>query len=454
MPIARAGSLCFNRAMQAPTVEERTESGKSRRKKVTREALAASKPRGRQFELLDLLRASERNRMPDLLPMKYGRMSESPFAFFRGSIALMAVDLGRSANTGIDVQLCGDAHVRNLGSFAAPDGELVFGINDFDETIRGPWEWDVKRMATSLILGSNEAGHRPNIALAAVECFVQSYCEALAEFARQPILHVARHQIRGEHRAVAVQNAFQESKRVSPRDLLKSLTNKDRKGARQFRDAPPRTRRITANTAKEVIASLQMYRQSLAPERRHLFDLFRTVDVGFRVVGTGSVGLRSYVVLLEGNGAEDPLFLQVKQEVASAYATGKPGNRHQGQRVVDGCRAMQPIADPLLGWTTIGKDQFLVRQLNDRKGSVDLSVLNGQGLKSFAAVAGEIVARGHARSGDACEISGYCGSGDKMARILTAFARDYADQVAADHNQFLAAIHAGKIKADPPPTTA
>ena len=222
----------------------------------------------------------------------------------------------------------------------------------------------------------------------------------------------------------------------------------------RFRHQPPLFRRIRGQTAHAILASLSAYRESLAPEHRHIFDFFRPLDVGFKVVGTGSVGLRDYVVLFEGNGPRDPLLLQIKQEVASAYSpflsgapfvTAAPGH-HQGRRVAEGQRAIQPLSDLLLGWTTIGPHQYLVRQLNDHKGRVDLRLLRGSGLKSLALVAGELLARGHARSGDACRIRGYCGSGAKMARALGTFATACADQTEADYCAFLAAIKSGKIK--------
>jgi uncharacterized protein (DUF2252 family) len=196
-----------------------------------------------------------------------------------------------------------------------------------------------------------------------------------------------------------------------------------------------------------VLGSLGIYRESLTPERRHLFDLFRGIDVGFKVVGTGSVGLRDYVVLFEGNGPRDPMFLQIKQEVASAYAKFLPGTDggNQGRRAAEGQRAMQPMSDLLLGWTRIGTHDYLVRQLNDHKGRIDLQTLRGGGLARLAVVAGELLARGHARSGDACQIRGYCGSGAKMARALGNFAAEYADQTEADYRAFTGAIKKGKI---------
>jgi uncharacterized protein (DUF2252 family) len=210
---------------------------------------------------------------------------------------------------------------------------------------------------------------------------------------------------------------------------------------------------VTGRVAQDVLRSLSEYRETLAPERRHFFDLFRSIDVGFKVVGTGSVGLRDYVVLFEGNGPLDPMFLQIKQEVASAYAKYLPEDAeesvagdNQGRRAAEGQRAIQPISDPLLGWTRIGEDDYLVRQLNDHKGSIDIRKLRGAGLKQLALVAGELLARGHARSGDACRIRGYCGSAVKTAKALANFAVEYADQTEIDYHAFLSAIRKGRVK--------
>jgi uncharacterized protein (DUF2252 family) len=433
------------------TAKERARLGKSRREHVSRAALAELNPKKRGFDPIDVLRASTEGRVPQLLPVKYARMKESPFAFFRGAVSIMAADLGRLANSGLHVQLCGDAHVQNLGSFATPDGKLVFDLNDFDETIRGPWEWDVKRMATSIVLAGQESGHdRPGCRDAA-ELFAESYCQSIARFSEIPILQVARYQIHREERIQPIHAALRQSERARPLDLLKRFTEKDSHGRPRFRDLRPGFWRIRGAKAKEILASLGDYRKSLTPERRHLFDLFHAVDVGFKVVGTGSVGLRDYVVLFEGNGEQDPMFLQIKQEVSSAYAKYLPAapqhaEQNQGRRVAEGQRAIQPISDPLLGWTTVGHHQYLVRQLNDHKGSVDLQKLRGGGLRSLALVAGELLARGHARSGDVCQILGYCGSGAKMAKVVRGFACEYADQTEADYGLFVAAIKSGRIK--------
>jgi uncharacterized protein (DUF2252 family) len=431
-----------------PNVRERTQRGKDRRDVVSRAAHANLLPKQRQFAPVDVLRASTESRVPQLLPIKYGRMKLSPFAFFRGAVSIMAADLGRLPHSGLHVQLCGDAHVQNLGSFATPDGKLVFDLNDFDETIRGPWEWDVKRMAASIVLAGQECGHTRSGCRDAAEVFVESYCRSIGEFSQMPILLVARHQVHREKRIQPISAALRQSERAHPLDLLKKFTEPDGKGQPRFRDSRPSFWRIQGQKAKEVLDGLAAYRKNLAPERRHLFDLFRSVDVGFKVVGTGSVGLRDYVVVFQGNGSKDPMLLQIKQEVASAYARFVPEAvyQHQGRRAADGQRAMQPISDLLLGWTTVGHHHYLVRQLNDHKGSIDLKTLRGGGLGSLALVAGELLARGHARSGDACEIRGYCGSGPRMAKALRDFACQYADQTEADYGAFIAAIKSGRIK--------
>jgi uncharacterized protein (DUF2252 family) len=433
------------------SAKERKQYGRSRRDIVSRSAQANLHLKQRNFDPIAVQRAAAEGRVRQLLPVKYARMMVSPFAFFRGAVAIMAADLGRLPNSGLHVQLCGDAHVQNLGSFATPDGKLVFDLNDFDETIRGPWEWDIKRMAASLVLAGQESGHDRAGCTSAADALVQSYCHYIQEFSTQPILQVARHQIRREARIEPIHAALLQSERARPLDLHRKFTEPDAQGQPHFRNLRPTFWRIRGQKAKEILDSLNAYRENLAPERRHLFDLFRVVDVGFKVVGTGSVGLRDYVILFQGNSAKDPMFLQVKQEAPSAYAKFLPEaiHPHQGQRTAEGQRAIQPISDLLLGWTTIGHHHYLVRQLNDHKGSIDLQELRGGGLKSLALVAGELLARGHARSGDACAIYGYCGSGGKMARALREFACQYADQTEADYGAFVSAIKGGKIKAAP-----
>ena len=426
---------------------QRITEGKRQREAASRDSQGNLNAKNRAFDPLAVLRAAEGGRVRQLLPIKYARMSVSPFAFFRGAVAIMAADLAALPHSGIFVQLCGDAHVQNLGSFAAPDGRLVFDLNDFDETIRGPWEWDVKRLAASLILAGRESGHNKSASRAAVETFASAYSRSVHEFSELPVLQVARHQVHRSESVAPVHAALLQSRRASAPELLERFTTPDRHGVPRFRDSRPQFWRIRGTISHAVLESLQEYRESLAPERRHFFDLFRPVDVGFKVVGTGSVGLRDYVVLLEGNGSRDPMFLQIKQEVRSAYVSYLPdAHKNQGRRVAEGQRAVQPMSDLMLGWTRIGEHDYLVRQLNDHKGSIDLQKLRGGGLKSLALLAGELLARGHARSGDACQVRGYCGEGEKIVHAIARFAEAYADQTEADFAAFTAAIKRGKIR--------
>lgn len=421
----------------------RGQQGRKKRKAARRSQIGKL-ARKRGFEPIDVLLAATAGRVPELLPIKYGRMAKSPFAFFRGAVSIMAADLAHAPHTGIFVQLCGDAHLQNLGCYEGPDGRLLFDINDFDETIAGPWEWDVKRMAASIVLAGLESDHRRSACSGAVEAFASSYTTTIQSLAAQPVLVYARHQIHRAKQAQAVSVALQQAQRANPCDLLDKYT--DRAG--RFKKIKRALWRLQGSERRAVLASLDGYRQSLAPERLHLFEFFRPLDAAFKVVGTGSVGLRDYVVLMEGNGAKDPLFLQIKQEVESAYAPYINAARYsnQGQRVVEGQRKVQPASDLLLGWTRIDRYDYAVRQLNDHKGSVDLAQLRGEGLNSLALVAGELLARGHARSGDPVTIRAYIGSGDKVAKAIVRHAMEYANVVRSDFDSFTQAIGEGKVK--------
>jgi uncharacterized protein (DUF2252 family) len=427
-----------------PAPEARLQQGRERRKAASRTQLGALDVHKRPFQPIDVLLAAAAGRVPKLLPIKYGRMSKSAFAFFRGAVSIMAADLASGPHTGIPVQLCGDAHLQNLGCYEAPDGRLVFDINDFDETIPGPWEWDVKRMAASIVLAGLESNHKRSQCSGAVEAFAVSYSATIEILAAQPVLVYARHQIHRAKRTQAVSAAIQQAQRANPYDLLAKYTD----GAGHFKKIENALWRLQGEKRSEVLGSLDLYRQSLAPDRLHLFEFFRPLDVGFKVVGTGSVGLRDYIVLMEGNGAGDPLFLQIKQEVDSAYAPYLKAGRfpNHGRRVAEGQRKVQPASDLLLGWTRIGDDDFVVRQLNDHKGSVDLTQLEADGLNGLAGVAGELLARGHARSGDPLSIRAYIGSGDKVAKAIVHYAIEYAGVAQADFELFKKAISEEKVK--------
>ena len=394
-----------------------------------------------------------RGRVPALIQLKYQLMAASPFGYFRGAAPVMAADLAVLPSTGIICQLCGDAHVRNLGAFAVPDGRLVFDINDFDETIRGPFEWDLKRMAASLVLAGRASSHKESAVRETVERFVARYAAQMRAFAKMPSLEVGRFQVHRLGQVEPVLDALLKAERATPLHTLEKLTEpstssgKDKPGApRRFIESEPTLTRVTGRKAAAVLASLGSYREMLEPQRQHLLSLYRPVDVAFKVVGTGSVGLRDYCIYFEGNGPKDPLFLQIKEEPASAYAPYLPDAappRHNGQRVAEGQKAMQAQSDPFLGWTRISGRDYLVRQLNDHKGSIDLEDLEGGGLEAYAEVCGELLARGHARSGDPLILSGYIGSGDGFAEALAKFGAAYADQTEKDWNELKRSGKAG-----------
>jgi uncharacterized protein (DUF2252 family) len=427
--------------MHWATPQERRSLGQARRKQVGRQQHNEVKPKARQTPALELLARSMRGRVPALIQLKYQLMAASPFGYFRGAVPVMAADLAVLPSTGIVCQLCGDAHVRNLGAFAAPDGRLVFDINDFDETIRGPFEWDLKRMAASLVLAGRESGHKEASARMAVEKFVARYAAQMRAFAKMPSLEVGRFQVHRLGQVAPVHDALLKAERATPLHTLEQLTElASVKSAvsRRFIELPPTLTRVTGRKAAAVLAALGTYREMLEPQRRHLLSLYRPVDVAFKVVGTGSVGLRDYCVYFEGNGANDPLFLQIKEEPASGYAPYLPDAEpphHNGQRVAEGQKAMQVQSDPFLGWTHISGRDYLVRQLNDHKGSIELEDLEGGGLEAYGEVCGELLARGHARSGDPLILSGYIGSGDGFAEALAKFGCAYADQTEKDWNE-------------------
>jgi uncharacterized protein (DUF2252 family) len=427
------------------TLQQRREQGRAQRKVVRRQDQAqwSAALRNGHPDPQTLLDASMKGRVPDLVDEKYRRMMLSPFGYFRGAVPVMAADLSRLPHTGILCQLCGDAHVRNLGAYAGVDGRLVFDINDFDETIRGPFEWDLKRIAASFVLAGQEAGSKPAVSAAAVAVFADTYREQVHSFATMPLLQVARWQVHRLHAVKPVSAALLKAQRATAMDSLKQLTYSVKTGGKTVRRFRKQTGLTLLSAAMRgmVIDSLMEYRTSLLPERRHLLDQYKPEDAAFKVVGTGSVGLRDYVVYLTGNGAEDPLFLQLKEEPDSAYMRylkAKPAPQN-GRRVAEGQRAMQLQSDAFLGWTSIDGRDYLVRQLNDHKGSIDVDAMDGNGLREYAMICAELLARGHARSGDAGIISGYLGTSTRFDTALLKFAKSYAEQTVADWKKLCAA---------------
>jgi uncharacterized protein (DUF2252 family) len=458
------------------TYQERSALGRQQRKHMRRLDHAGWTPKNRTESPIKLLETSVRGRVPALIALKNQRMSLSPFAFYRGAVPVMAYDLSLGANSGIENQLCGDAHVRNLGAFDGPDGRMVFDINDFDETIVGPFEWDVKRMATSLILAGWGIGEKNALCEEATAVFLDAYRRTILRLSRMPVLEAVRYQVRRLRNLSTMAEIFSVAERSTPMHNLLSLTESAQANAsakkqgaakskqaepkrtktgaatdsnakshsRIFKSDPPVLTRVTGAEAQRVIDSLTTYTDSLLPERRRFFSMYRPVDIAFKVVGTGSVGLRDYCVLLQGNGPKDPLFIQIKEEALSAYAPYLGGTTersyHQGRRVVEGERSMQVQSDPLLGWTTIEGRDYLVRQLNDHKASVDITALKTAGLLDYSSVCGEMLARGHARAGDPAILAGYIGTSERFDGAITKFAAAYANQTEKDWKQFVRAI--------------
>jgi uncharacterized protein (DUF2252 family) len=456
------------------TFQARRASGLAARKQISRSSHADFSPATCAQDPLDVLRRSEQGRIPALLKIKHERMAASAFGFFRGAVPIMAADLACHPNTGILTQLCGDAHVLNLGAFATPDGNLTFDINDFDETIHGPFEFDLKRLATSVLLAGREAGIKRSARRDAVLHLAARYRDSMHAFAAMPVLELARYQIHRIAHIDPMPAILADAERSTPLKSLNSLTEpvptrdrlstRDRvpqgfslgshsstkmegvltpKGSRCFRSDPPILTPLPNKEKEAVLASLKPYATTLQPERRHFLAQYTPIDVAFKVVGTGSVGLRDYCIYFENPSREpgsDALFLQIKEETPSAWSPYLPhgdSHKHQGHRVVDGQRAMQLTSDPFLGYTTIpdehGKPRdFLVRQLNDHKASLDLKTLTAASLLGYADLCGELFARGHARAGDAITIAAYLGKSDRFDQALLTFARSYADKTEHD----------------------
>lgn len=431
-------------------LKERQAFGRNCRNRVRRADQSVWAVPGDRPDPVAALLVANRNRRQDLLPIKWGRMDASPFAFLRGAAPLMAADLAILPTTGLPVQLCGDAHVVNLGAYAAPDGHLVFDLNDFDETIPGPWEWDVKRLATSLMLAGREARHREDECTAAVRIFVESYREAMTRFSTMKTMELAKWEVRRHTRSGPVRAVLQKAERAIPMVTLEKLTVRSARNVPRFHDRPPLLRHVKGQTVEAVLSALAPYRRTLGADRQQVLDAYRPVDVAFKVVGTGSIGTRDYVVLLLGNGPDDPLFLQVKEELPSCYTpylVDVPRAAHQGRRVAEGQHRLQTVTDPFVGWTTIHGRGYLVRQLSDHKAGIDLKELKDAALIEYAMVCGEVLAKAHARTGDAAAIAGYCGGSSRLDKAIAAFSAAYADQTEADHAALHKAIEQGKIVA-------
>ncbi|MFI9746648.1 DUF2252 domain-containing protein [Streptomyces sp. NPDC052494] len=441
------------------------DAGKELRGRVPRSAhdrpaLAADRP-----DAVRAVEESSRGRVPELAPIRVGRMAASPFAFLRGSAGLMAQDLVTTPVTGISAQLCGDAHAANFGLYGDARGRLVMDLNDFDETIAGPWEWDLKRLVTSLVLAGREVGASEEVCRAAAFDTVGAYRRTMRLLARLPALdawnaiadeelvsHTDARDLLGTLEKVSAKARNNTSARFAARST-EAVTDTEG-GGRRFVDAPPVLRRVPDGEAAAVAASLGAYLETVSEDRRPLLARYAVHDVAFRVVGTGSVGTRSYVVLLLDHRGE-PLVLQVKEARPSvllpylpAVGFTVPDPGHEGRRVVLGQKRMQVVSDHLLGWATVEGRPFQVRQFRNRKGSVDPAALTVDQVDDYGRMTGALLARAHAHSADPRLIAGYCGKNEELDEAVASFAVTYADRTTADHADLLAAVRAGRIAAE------
>jgi uncharacterized protein (DUF2252 family) len=458
----------------ATSVDQRAAAGKAARAKVPRSSHAAWNPAARRRDPVKVLEDQAKSRVKELVPIRYGRMLASPFTFFRGAAAIMAMDLAKTPQSGLRVQACGDAHLSNFGVFAAPDRRLVIDVNDFDETLPGPWEWDVKRLAASFAIAGRDRDFTPKETRTAVLTTARAYREAMREFATMRNLDVwyARLDVEsllGDLAKVADKKQMKAVQRnVAKAHKKNSMKAFDRlvrvvDGEPQIISDPPLlvpARELLDKGQEQEYEErmremLGRYRESLKGDRRHLFDSYRFVEMARKVVGVGSVGTRAWVLLMMGRDGQDPLFMQAKEAEASVLEpyVGESDFKNHGERVVEGQWLMQASSDILLGWLpALGFDEqerdFYVRQLWDGKRSVEVETLAPEGLAIYGRVCGWTLARAHARSGDRIAIGSYLGKGETFDRAVAEFSELYADQNELDYAALDDAVKSGSIEAE------
>jgi uncharacterized protein (DUF2252 family) len=444
--------------MSRPTSSASWDAGRGRRRQVSRGSHEGFLPAEDRPDVLETLAAQDATRVPELVPIRYARMSASAFAFFRGGAAVMAGDLATTPTTGITTQLCGDAHLANFGTFATPERRLLLDLDDFDETLRGPFEWDLKRLAASIVIAARHRGFRASIGDEGVLAAVEHYRRIMRELAEADVLDVWYASVDREgliravdeevangttppRVAIATRRLFERAERRTSAHAAARLTERVDGQVRMREDPPILSRDVLPPQRRELaVGFLADYRDSLPDHVHRLLARYQVIDVARRVVGVGSVGTRAYVVLLHGRDADDPLVLQIKEAGPSvledhlAPSTALPA----GRRVVHGQRLMQSASDLFLGWLhAVGPDgverDFYVRQFRDMKSGVDLETITEDGLVAYARLCGRLLANAHARGGEPAEIAGYLGTSRRFAEALVAFARDYADVNARDH---------------------
>jgi uncharacterized protein (DUF2252 family) len=460
--------------VEHPPPAERAAQGKAARLATPRSSHGDWEPSADR-DPLGILAAQEQTRVPELIPIRNGRMAASPFAFYRGAAAVMAADLGPTPRTHLDVQLCGDAHLMNFGGFASPERSLVFDVNDFDETLPGPFEWDVKRLAASLEVAARERGFDTKVCTRIVTSAVASYREGMREYAAMNNLDLWYTQLdivkvaqaySADISRKAMKNMNRNVEKAESKDRLKAAAKLTRlvDGVPEFVSNPPLLVPVrdlfsearTAEFQDSIRGALRSYRRTLTNERRHLLETYGYIDIARKVVGVGSVGTRCYVVLLLGRDNGDPLLIQVKEAEASVLEPylHKSTYANHGHRVVAGQKLTQAASDIFLGWERItgidGQERdFYMRQLWDWKASADVDGMDAPTLEIYGRICGRTLARGHARSGDRIAIAAYLGSSTTFDDALARFAAAYADQNDRDHTELTEAIKDGRVDAEP-----
>jgi uncharacterized protein (DUF2252 family) len=482
------------------SLDERLAKGRTARDRTPPSSHAGWSPAADRPDPVGLLVQQDRTREQDLVPVRHGRMMVSPFTFYRGAAKIMAVDLKGTPTAGLGAQLCGDAHLSNFGMFASPERRLVFDLNDFDETLPGPFEYDVKRMAASFLIAGRNNGFAKADARAAAMASVAAYREAMADFARMPTMDIWYAHFDEDRFRTVIQDALAAETSAAVKKEKAKAAKKGQKDSKQAKVAKEAARRAEKNLAKahtrdsvqalsklaelvdgqyrivsqppvivpardlaatfglspdQIIPALheqfRAYRATLPDDRRKLLEKFQIVDAARKVVGVGSVGTRAFIVLLEGRDAHDPLFLQIKEATASVLEASLPRSRYRqhGERVVQGQRMMQAASDIFLGWTK-GVDvnrHFYWRQLRDMKGSALVELMAPVTLVYYAQMCGWTLARAHARSGDPVAMAGYLGRDDAFDRSITDFSERYADRNEQDYEEFVKAIRSGRLQA-------
>jgi uncharacterized protein (DUF2252 family) len=463
-------------ALPQLSVAERVGRGKAARSEVSRSSHASFEPAATRADPVELLERQAQTRVPELVPIRYGRMLVSPFAFYRGAAMIMAQDLAATPRSGLNVQCCGDAHLSNFGVFASPERELVFDLNDFDETLHGPWEWDVKRLAVSMLIAARDNNFRVKDQQRIVRSTVKEYRTAMASFAGMGNLEVwyshldvetliREHASQYKHRIVkTTEETVAKARTRDSMSAFSKLTHVVDGEVRIVDQSPlivpidqlgldDRERDKTFELLRELLRS---YRETLEFSRRVLLEQFELVDFARKVVGVGSVGTRAWIALLLGRDGQDPLLLQIKEAEASVLEQllGPSEFSNHGERVVTGQRLMQASSDIFLGWVHVGEDvagasrDFYGRQLKDWKGSAETEQMIPKGMAAYGRICGWTLARAHARSGDRVAIAAYLGNGDSFDRAILEFSEAYAEQNVRDYRKLQKAVNSGRITAE------